>query len=275
MSYDADAQAYFTAVETADGQTLETGVKDAIDAFVVGCKTDNIWTAIKAACIMAGARTLSGALVPLVGPAPTNVNFVSGDYNRETGLKGNGTNKGLSSNYPHDSAGQNDRSMAVYISQTYTTSAQRFVDNGTGVTTGGSHLRATTNTITTRIAATSLATVSQVPFVGFLGASRSSSSGYVRRVNGTNTTVTDVSNTPVAGNYTIFARGSLSNPSAEYCDGSLSWYSLGESLDLALLDSRLSTLMTALADPATYVSGIIRPIGFSGGYSRMLGGYRG
>jgi hypothetical protein len=71
VAYDADAQAYITAVETADGQALETGVRDAINAFVVGCKADGIWNAIKASCILAGARTLTGALVPLVGTAPT------------------------------------------------------------------------------------------------------------------------------------------------------------------------------------------------------------
>jgi len=61
---DPDAQAYITAVETADGQALETAVRTAINNFVVGCKADGIWNAIKASCILAGARTLAGALVP-------------------------------------------------------------------------------------------------------------------------------------------------------------------------------------------------------------------
>ena len=48
--YDADALAYFARVEGASGdnQVLETAVKDAINAFVVGCKADGIWNAIKA-----------------------------------------------------------------------------------------------------------------------------------------------------------------------------------------------------------------------------------
>jgi hypothetical protein len=61
---DTDAAAYITAVETADDQTLEEKTKIAIDNFVLGCKADGIWTAIKASCILAGARTLNGALVP-------------------------------------------------------------------------------------------------------------------------------------------------------------------------------------------------------------------
>lgn len=73
--FDPDAAAYIAAVEAADGQPLEPAVKTAINSFVVGCKADGIWAAIKAACILAGARTLSGALVPLAGTAPTNFNF--------------------------------------------------------------------------------------------------------------------------------------------------------------------------------------------------------
>jgi len=61
---DADATAYLAAVQAADGQLLEPAVRIAINNFVVGCKADGIWTAIKASCILAGARTLAGALVP-------------------------------------------------------------------------------------------------------------------------------------------------------------------------------------------------------------------
>ena len=77
FTYDTDAGNYIQAVEAADGQALEAATRQAINNFVVGCKQDGIWSAIKASCILAGARTLNGALVPLVGTAPTNNNFVS------------------------------------------------------------------------------------------------------------------------------------------------------------------------------------------------------
>jgi hypothetical protein len=48
-----------------------------VNAFVKGCKADGIWSAIKASCILAGADTLAGALVPLVGAAPTNFNITN------------------------------------------------------------------------------------------------------------------------------------------------------------------------------------------------------
>jgi hypothetical protein len=93
--FDPDAKAYIAAVEVADGQALEPAIRTAYNNFILGCKSDGIWDAIKASCILAGARSLSGALVPLKGSAPTNNNFVSGDYVRTTGLVGDGTTKYL------------------------------------------------------------------------------------------------------------------------------------------------------------------------------------
>jgi len=86
---------------------------DAIDAFIVGCKDDAIWDAIKACCIMAAWDGLSGCLVPLKGTAPTNNNFVSGDYDRETGLVGDGATKYLDSNRASNDDPQNNAHLAL------------------------------------------------------------------------------------------------------------------------------------------------------------------
>jgi hypothetical protein len=98
VTYDTDAQAYITAVETADGQPLEVGVKVAIDELVVGFKKNTIWSNAVQLILPCGPRTLAGALVPLKGTAPTNSGFVFGDYTRKTGLSGNGSSKYLNSN---------------------------------------------------------------------------------------------------------------------------------------------------------------------------------
>ena len=111
-----EALAYIAAVEAADGETLEDGVKFAYNSFIKGCKADGIWDAIKASCILAGARTLNGALVPLAGIAPTNFNFVAGDYNRKTGLVGDGSTKYLDSNRLGDADGQDDVHLCTYVS---------------------------------------------------------------------------------------------------------------------------------------------------------------
>ena len=260
MSYDADAQAYFTAVETADGQALETGVKNAINSFVVGCKTDGIWSAIKAACIMAGARTLSGALVPLVGPAPTSFNFVAGDYNRETGLLGNGSSKYLNSNRSANADPQNSHHLSVWVAANAGFGAwvaSRSAANGVGDESLAAAaainwpFRSRFSVFNTP----SQGTRSTVTATGLIGLSRSNASNFVSRVSGSNETVLATSTTPTVSTYGVFARRRPDlNAWDSFNASRLSWYSIGEAINLASLDSRLSTLMTDLANPATYSS---------------------
>lgn len=242
FTYDTDAQAYITAVETADGQALETGVKDAINAFVVGCKADGIWAAIKASCILAGARTLSGALVPLVGAAPTNFNFVAGDYNRKTGLVGNGSNKFINSNRSNSADPQNSAHRAVYITGTQSNAAL-FMSTPTVNTTGDSYFYSNGGTINTaklNTAGTPGPYASNVP-TGLLGASRAASASFLVRNNGTNYVQSVVSVSPLNENLQVFGVAGF------YSNARLAFYSIGESLDLALLDTRVTTLINALA----------------------------
>jgi hypothetical protein len=248
-SFDPDAAAYISAVETADGAALEEGVKTAINDFVVGCKSDAIWDAIKASCILAGARTLSGALVPLVGTAPTNVNFVSADYNRKTGLKGDGATKYLDSNRAGNAQGQNNVHMAVYANDV--ASSGMFWSTGAAGTSGRNvgfvgDTDGTTNTFITSVnqAALPLGLVNRPVLTSpsFLGTSRSGSGNYVLRSNQSSVTVTQASEAPAANDFHIFAHPNGSLPG----EHRLSFYSIGEALDLAALDTRVSALMTAL-----------------------------
>jgi len=238
---DADAEAYLLAVEAADGQQLEQTVGDAIDAFVVGCKADGIWAALKASCILAGARTLPGALVPLVGTAPTNNNFVLADYNRKTGLIGDATNKNLVTNRNNNADPQNSKHISVYVTQTYGVNNTNYM-GGTG-TSGTSQLFISDSTrISHRLNTISGPTLS-TNFAGLIGTSRSNSTQVVSRGNRTSTTSSSTSQTPINQVLRVFANGAGQNESA----GRIAFYSIGESIDLALLDTRVSTLMTALA----------------------------
>jgi hypothetical protein len=237
---DSSAASYITAVETADGQALEPAVRCAIDQFVLGCKTDNVWDAIKASCILAGARTLAGALVPLVGAAPTNFNFVSGDYNRKTGLVGNGTTKYLDSNRNNNADPQNSKHLSVRVSTS--SSAENTTLIGQALVTGSSHL--TTNS---GVSATSYAARVNGPGVanigtlstGFVGVNRSTSTGFVLRSSGSNIAEqASTSATPASGNILVFG-------GINFYAGRLAFYSIGESLNLALLDARVTTLVNA------------------------------
>jgi hypothetical protein len=239
---DPDAAAYITAVDTADGEELETAVRDAINAFVIGCKADGIWPAIKACCIMAGARTLAGALVPLVGPAPTNFNFVAGDYNRKTGIIGNGGGKYLLSNRNNDADPQDSKHIAIHITSadTRTTNRRDLISFDDGV--GRSAIfysNSSPRGLIADIHPSVLSTTQMGNATGFAGASRGSSANFVQRHAGVSSTITSTSTDPSSGIIRVFRRESETSGT----DARLAYYSIGESLDLALLDARITTLI--------------------------------
>jgi hypothetical protein len=249
---DADADAYIAAVETADGASLETGVKTAITTFVLGCKVDGTWSAIKASCILSGARTLSGALVPLAGTAPTNVGpFVSGDYNRKTGLVG-GSTKYLDSNRNNNADPQNSQHMAVYVSSFVVSPGgyRGFIGGGDNQT-GSSNffVNGTTNILDSRSRYLASAVVDQRALgaalsPGITGLSRNTSASYVVRANGSNTTAVYTSQAPSNINVWVFTANNNGTPAVPTASR-LAFYSIGESLDLALLDARVTALITA------------------------------
>ncbi len=209
---------------------------NAINAFIAGCKSDGTWNAIKACCILAGWNNINGALVPLKGTAPTNFNFVSGDYNRTTGLVGDGSTKYLDSNRNSNIDGQNDHHMSIYVS-TLPSIGNSYIGMGIspGSNIGMGFSRSRSDT------ATSFASDP----VGFIGTSRSTSSSYIDRRSGTNTNPGITSLPPSSGLNTVFARGSLLEGTS-HSNARLAFYSIGENLDLALLDARVSTLITAI-----------------------------
>lgn len=255
---DPDAAAYITAVESADGQALEEPVKIAIDNFVLGCKADGIWDAIKASCILAGARTLSGALVPLAGTAPTNYNFVAGDYNRETGLVGDGSTKYLDSSRADSADPQNSAHLSVYVtspstsgSNTYSTYAgagnnsnsfrsiyryNAFV-GGDGVSSVSGYNRSA-----------SRLDLADKDSTGLIAVNRATSSQITGRAARLDVgPLSTTSNLPATVNLMIFAENGNGTPSAR-TNARFAFYSIGESLDLALLDARVTDLINKFAE---------------------------
>jgi len=246
---DPDAAAYIAAVEAADTQALEPAVRAAINDFVVGCKADGIWNAIKASCILSGARTLTGALVPLVGAAPTNFNFVAGDYNRKTGLVGNANTKYLDSNRNSDADPQDSQHLAIYTSTNVFqgTDARGWI--GTVKTplnlldqeaSSSTALRAFSRN-NSPVQGGSLSGVG-----GFAGLSRSSSTVVTVRGAGASVAGTTTSSPPNNDSLFVFARNNNGTPQ-QFSSVRLVFYSIGESLDLALLDARVTALINTFA----------------------------
>ena len=247
--FDPDARDYILRVEAADGERLESQVRGAINAFVLGCKADGTWTSIVTSCIMAGARTVAGAITPLVGNAPTNNNFVAGDYSRKLGLIGDDSTKYLNTGYNNNDTTnfpQNDSHISCYVTASQTDASGTLV--GTTNSIGGQlslHYNTTTNIICrNRASTTSLFSLAPI---GFQGQSRNNSSNFFRRftsIAGTSdATVTATSVAPVNLLLGVFAVGI----GTQFSNARMSFYSIGKSLSIPNLDTRVTTLMNTLA----------------------------
>ena len=246
---DADVKAYVAAVESADGQSLEPAVIAAYDNFIVGCKADGIWDAIKASCILAGARTLSGALVPLAGTAPDKYGTEGNwSYNRKTGLQGDGNTNYLDSNRDNDADLRNNQHVAAYCTQlnTPTGGADIFLGSDGVSTSGATYVYINVNkaVFTVSRSAGSADQSGTTLQAGFIGVSRSSLTNYTRRFNSNNQNVMRTSSASTSSRIFVFDRGPT--PPHFPLNSRLAFYSIGESLDLSLLDARVSTLISDL-----------------------------
>jgi hypothetical protein len=250
--FDPDALDYINRVETADGERLEPRVRTAINQFVLGCKQDGIWTSLVTSCIMAGARTVAGAITPLVGNAPTNNNFVAGDYSRTLGLLGNDSNKYLNTGYNNNDTTnfpQNNSHISCFVSASQTDTTGILV--GTQITIGG-------------LLTMSYATATQISFrnrsssrlfslapVGFQASTRNNSANFSSRAtyaggNISDATTAFVSATPSSQLFGVFC-GFSGTTANQFSAARMSFYSIGKSLTIASLDSRVTTLMNTLA----------------------------
>lgn len=236
---DPDARAYLAAVEIADNTPLEPAVRKAVDDFVLGCKADGIWSAMKCVGINAIAKTLAGNFIPLVGPVPTNEGFVLGDYQRKNGFLGSGT-KAIDTNYAGTNQTRDNVHMACYVSNLVptldggymgTTSNQMYFASNTSF----SHFRArfSTSAISSNLGTTAGAK--------FIGASRASSVGYdwVYGVDSGN--LVAASNIgPIAFTYKVH------RVDTRYCLSRIGFYSIGDAINLVLLRNRVDALFAAI-----------------------------
>lgn len=272
ITIDPDVINYVTAVEAADGAPLEQDVVTAYEAFILGCKIDGIWNSIKASCILAGARTLAGAMVPLVGPTPT-IGTLSGvpvfgpsAYNRKTGLGGstfNNNGGGLITNRNHTEDPQNDKHISVYLTEATTGVPSSGNDisypilSSAGVPYIITYIGINPNTqnYSANISSgTYTNTLVNHSNAGFLGITRGVKSGaglettstpstkFAFRASGATANFSSNSSTPRSGVFSLkgYNLGNASNARA-------SFYSIGESIDLEKLDARVTKLMTTLS----------------------------
>jgi hypothetical protein len=190
---------------------------------------------------------IQGITVPLRDgmTVPTENNFVAGDLSQLTGLLGDGTSKEINTNTNQSNYAQDDTSASVY--RTETVSGTNPFYFGTNLANGFG-ARGTASFITACYGAQAI-TGSASTTVGLLGLSRSASTGYDYRSNGTTGTRTTASVTPASGNLDIFAINGTTSGSFR-----LATYHAGPALDLATLEGLQATLLSEIRTAHTFVA---------------------
>jgi hypothetical protein len=248
---DPDALNYITAIELADGTAVESATRQAINKFVIGCKADGIWNAIKVCCILAGARTLAGALVPLKGLPPTAVNFTPANYSRKTGITRTADTQYINTNRAGNTDPLNNLHFAVYVSvpadnMIYLGSRSSSVRNSLLLFYVLSANRTAFFNNQLLSSVNQGISVSSSSFsAGFFGSSRSAPGLTTARYNKVTYTATQNPTTLASSNHWVLAGSSDNSIDGTYASGrgGASFYSIGESIDLSLLDDRVTQLM--------------------------------
>jgi hypothetical protein len=197
------------------------------------------WDTMESAASFVGVG-IKGITVPLRDgmTVPTQNNFITSDLDQLTGLLCNGSTKRISTNTDQSNYAQNDTSASTY--RTEDVSGTNPFYFGTNLANGFG-ARGTASFITACYGAQAV-TGSATTTVGLLGLSRSVSTGYDYRSNGTTGTRTTASVAPAAGNLDIFAINGVANGSFR-----LATYHAGPALDLATLEGLQDTLITEIA----------------------------
>ncbi len=243
--YDADAQAYFGRLVAA-GTDMSATNKAALNALVLGLKADAGVAAladhpIKGMLLFAGHNSFEGCFVPLIGVVPTNYNFVSTDYDRLTGLVGNGSNKSIGTNRNHNADAKDNQHTSVWVTSRGSSNTAYFGAGSASNSSGTTNIYQTASAYDTRSQSATAVTAGFLT-TGILGVSRSNSSNYSFAYGNSVETLSRVNFTPFNGELRIFARGDGGQASS----ARLKSFTVGSALSLAALRDRLATYFAAI-----------------------------
>lgn len=113
--FDPDAQAYFDAISAA-GSSISVNNQNAVNDLVVGLKNASLWDAIEGLGLLAGPDDVTGALIPLKGPATTPVGVSAAHFDRILGIVGGSSSRYLNTGYDTSQApfSASDIHLAAY-----------------------------------------------------------------------------------------------------------------------------------------------------------------
>jgi hypothetical protein len=186
---------------------------------------------------------IQGITVPLRDGMPTltNNNFVVGDLNQLTGLKGDASTKYISTGALDTATAQNDYSMSTWVTDNvvldnaYWMGSPRIAHRSGGV---GNFVRFSTNNNSS-----SAISVSPDSVINFIGQTRTVGTEFDYLVNTTSGTALKDSLAPLGAAISVFGYSAGSNLNASR----IATYHYGPALNLATLEGLQATLLAEIA----------------------------
>lgn len=241
--FSVEARNYFNRLDTA-GDTTYTIYKQPLANYIDSLVSlgGSYWDTMESAASFVGVG-IQGVTVPLRDgmPSITNNNFVAGDLNQLTGLKGDASTKYLSTGINAISLSQNDTSISTYVtaptaSFSYMAGAEGTYSPQLSLVSTGTATRADVFTGST------LTDFGTTLGAGLLGVSRSNSADQDQRSNQTNYPQTIASVIPQSAALAIFSYSGSYLTAAR-----LATYHVGTALNLTTLEGLQATLILEIA----------------------------
>ena len=242
-AFSAEAQNYFGRLDTA-GDTTYVDYKLPLANYIDSLVTlgGAYWDDMLSSTSFVGVG-IQGIIVPLRDgmTVPTQNNFVVGDLDQLTGLKGDASTKYIGTGINNNEFAQNDFSSSVFITDPQITGLCEYagVGNVGGRSSLGFRIFSGSNDVFHGNQSSAIfQTVANAPN-GFYATSRSSATGYTLRNDGTSSFRTVNPQGIGANPFSIFAGGTSFKSS-----GRLATYHAGPALNLATLEGLQATLLS-------------------------------
>ena len=242
-AFSAEAQDYFDRLDTA-GDTTYTTYKQPLANYIDSLVTlgGAYWDDLESAASFVGVG-IQGVTVPLKSTMPTltNNNFVAGDLNQLTGLKGDASTKYLDTGALDNSTSQNDASLSVWVTDNVP------LDNAYWIGSQRLAQRSSINNTVVKFSArtTSSSQVNPSPDIvdGFIGQTRTVGTDFDWFINTNSGNFVKASTTPPGTGISVFSYGAGFNKNASR----IATYHYGPALNLATLEGLQDTLISEIA----------------------------
>ena len=249
-AFSTEARNYFDRLDTA-GDTTYVDYKQPLANYIDSLVSlgGAYWDDMKSSTSFVGVG-IQGVTVPLRDgmTVPTQNNFVAGDLDQLTGLKGNGSTKAIATGITTDDAGTiNDVSISAYLTEQSATPSNRSFIGAQGLV-----IRETSNTneVNTKSRNYGSQTTAATLITGFIGHSRSASASYTLRLDGSSTALSQAATVVPPTEIGVFR----DSTAGIRTDARLATYHAGPALDLATLEGLQATLLSEIRTAHTFVA---------------------